>query len=221
MRGIQNMSARERGLKAVGLCCLAVLGIMAFATAAAQAKGEFTVLGAAIKESVSIVGEAEGSSAFLVPSLKLEIVCEKATIEGKIETSGHGVQTLFFSNCTVPPAPVCQVEPIVAKFLTLVIEHAEETWLLFTPPEGSGAFTTIKFKSGTGCPLPLKNELTGSFIALLGKEAIKQLLTFKSDEATQKLFGTKYSFGSAPAFLDMSAIWELTGAKKGCAWGAI
>jgi hypothetical protein len=221
MRGIQKMREGKHGLKVLGLCSLAVLGLMALTAATAQAKGEFAILGAAIKSTETIKGAAEGKPAFLVPSLGLEIVCEGATVEGTIETAGHGEQTLKFSNCTAPPTPTCIVEPIVAKFLTLVLEHAGEKWLLFTPPTGSKAFTIIKFKSGTGCPLPLTNELTGSFIALIGTESSKQLLEFKSDKATQELFGTKYSFGVQPAFLDMSVIWELSGKNAGCKWGAV
>jgi hypothetical protein len=215
------MRERKHGLKTLGLCSLAVLGLMAFAAATAQAKGEFAILGAAIKSTETIKGEAEGKSAFLVPSIGLEIVCEKATVEGTIKVGGHGEQKLTFSNCTVPPAPQCIVEPIIAEFLTLVLEHAGEKWLLFTPPTGSKNFTIIKFKKETGCTLPLTNELTGSFIALIGAESSKQLLQFKSDEATQKLFGTQYAFGTHPAFLDMSVIWESSGKSAGCKWGAI
>jgi len=218
----QKMRNRKDGFKILGLCSLAVLGLMAFVAATAQAKGEFAILGKAIGSAETIVGSAEGKSTFLVPSLGMELVCEKATVEGTIKTGGHGEQTLNFTSCTTPPTPTCSVvEPIVANFLTLVLEHAGEKWILFTPPTGSKNFTIIKFKSGTGCPLPLNNELTGSFIALIGPESSKQLLEFKSDKATQELFGTKYSFGTQPAFLDMSVIWELSGASKGCKWGAV
>lgn len=213
------MSRITRGPRVLGLCALAVLGLVAFTASAAQASGSFIVLGSEKLFPVAVTGEAEGQSAFLVPSLKLEIICQKATIEGTLETGGHGKETMTFKECTVPKTP-CEVDPIVAKFLSEVLLHAEGTWLKFTPQEGK-SFTTI-FLLGGECPLPKTNELSGAFVAKINAgEAKEQLLTFATDEATKKLFGVNYAFGVQPAILEMSSIWKLAGSHLGCSWGAV
>jgi hypothetical protein len=216
------MNRRTRGLKVLGLGMLTALGLMAFTAPAAQATGDFTIGGKTftalgVKEE-TVTGKSEGSPAFLVPSINLQLVCEGATISGTLKAGGHGEETMTFSGCKTVKAP-CSADPIVAKFLSSIVLHAGETWMRFDPPSGSKAFTTILLL-GEECPLPEVNELSGAFIALVGSETVEQLLSFKADEATNKLFGTSYAFGGHPAFLDISALWQLSGPLTGQKWGA-
>lgn len=217
------MSYTERGPVVLGLCILVALGLLAFSAAAAQAEGQWTIKGKALTSTETISGSAEGTSTFLVPSIKLQIACGEASVSGKLEVEGKGNQTMTFGKCVVVGAPSCKVDPIVAQFKNQLVLHGGETWIVFLPPVEGKPFTTIFILE---CAFQEVNQLTGSFIALLGSEAVEQLLAFKSDSATAELFkplGIKigYAFGAAPAFLDMSSIWKLSGANAGQNWGAI
>jgi len=216
------MNDRKQGLKALCLSFLAVLGLIAFTATAAQASGNWMINGSALKSNESISGASEGSSVFKVPSIKLEISCKEATVSGTLELNGLGKETMTFTKCESPGLPGCSpIEPITAKFLSEMLLHAEEPWLIFRPPVKGGSFTTIFFDPAK-CALPEENELTGAFAALLGKEETTQhLLSFIAGKTAESLFGLKYSFGINPAELAISSIWELSGANKGKVWGGV
>jgi len=205
---------------------LAALGLLAVTAAAAQA-GEFKVGGQSFTAkaiaSETFEGTA-GTSTFTVPSIGLEISCASAKISGTLLLGGTGHESMLFNECKVPGNKQCTVDPIQAAFLSSVVLHAEESWLLFASKAGE-PFATILIL-GELCTLPEKNELTGSFVALVSKsESAEQTISFANDSKTVALFkelgiSISYAFGAAPALLSISSVWKLSGANKGKAWGA-
>ena len=218
------MNRWKNPLRAIGLCFVSALCLMAFSATSAGAQ-EFTIEGKTLKEhgitKATLAGEIEGNAVFHVPGLGLELSCAEGTATGTISQSGHGEQKLLLDKCTAGPG--CEVDPIKAEFLTLVVLHKEEPWLLYTPFNG---LTFALITNSGECALPEDSPLKGSFIALVGPNAKEQLLSFANDSGTTALFkelGIKisYAFGAQPAILAISVVLKLSGEHAGKGWGAI
>ena len=241
------------GLKAFGLVIMAALGLMAFTAVAAQAEnlsgggvaGKFKVLGS---ESLlaKATGLQENVGILLVPARNLEIRCAGGHLrEGsEIINGNEGLVVLEFleclsfvhttgehmGNCIIEDVPGSGDRVILATARLLPKLHEGQLYVLAeVDSPSSTVFAFIKYKSGTGCVLPLSNEVKGSVVGQLtdanaGAEAVQHLVTFS--EAIQKLFqsggvGDKLTFGAFESYINGSATVELTGVHTGCTFSVV
>ena len=175
------MSNAKHGLRALGLCLLAALGLMAFAAAGAQA--EWLVEKVAIKEHIDFNGvihplKPEGKekhAVLLVKDLNLEILCEELVVlDGLLfPNTVEGLAHLEYKKCKTfvsgaEKAGCKPKEPILALVLFRLFLHEVEgkklTYLLFEPDNKAVNFTIIEFNEET-CALPSINEIHGTVVA--------------------------------------------------------
>jgi hypothetical protein len=236
-------------LKALGLSLIAALGLMAFSAGAAQA-GEIQVEGsAALATGRTVNATQEGEGTLLVPSLNIEIVCKKLTAANTTVTSGPlgtASAEVLYEECVVwsiqketekliEVLTSCQILAsgatktkghITAKGVGKIILHNAntETFLL---AEGA-PFATVEFTKGIGCALtnPVKvsgavvfKVVTGNLIPSAANKVVKPLI--EASKTLQKLIGDKLLYGVNEAFIDGSALLELTGSHAGLKWGAL
>ena len=227
------MRNSKHGHRALILAIMTALGMMAFTAAGAQATelpglstlGSITI-GPELKEASlhNVTGRQINAGSLLVKNRDLKIECQSLHVEeGKInsKTDGAGKVTflkcLSFSLSTGTHLKDCQfktLETITASALILPILHNNLTYLLFEPLVPGTPFTTVSYKEGTPCTLPLNNPVTGSVTALVDAlEAVKQLILFS--EAIQLLTGDKLAFGGNPAYIDGHAEIELLAPDAG------
>lgn len=152
------MNYRKKGLKALGLSFLAVLGLMAFAASGASASGLVLLLNAVGQPiphlDVGVTGEADtpGDDRLWVLGLNLEIGCPAATVNsGLLSSTGHGSGNILFENCTANGVNAsgalvgesCSPTPddIEAKVLILLILHSggptAKLGIDLSPPSGT------------------------------------------------------------------------------------
>ncbi len=182
-------------------------------------------------------GEGEGPIRIVVPGRAMAIGCAGLDItEGELFGEvGHAKFTLL--KCTVwaiKPGEnqheyilgekiPCEVEndQISGKVKFVAILHEKETFVLIEALEGK-VLKLVKFKAGTGCPLPLHTEITGSLGALiLQLNSAPQLFTFSP--AIQLLLGDKLLYGLFPAYYEGAATLTTTGPRGlfiNVPWGA-
>lgn len=148
--------------------------------------------------------------------------------EGLILKEGVGDAKVTFLKCKVfsistkeaLPCKIIPEEKITGGALLLAIKHEGKAFVLGEPKPGSTTFTTIEFEKGTGCPLPLKNEVKGSYSGELKEaEGIELLVT--GNKEIQKLLGDKLLFGVNEAIVIGSGKVFLIGIHKGCKWGVV
>lgn len=188
---------------------------------------EFLINGKPVGTLVAtIVGKEEGLATLYIPKLNVEKHCSGGFVinEGLVLSSTDGDAVVTYSKCKVftfdtkeeLPCEIIPEEKITVKALILPLQHGEKFYLLVEPQ--SGIFTTITFKSGTGCTLPLKNSVTGEYSGqLVTNNVVEPLVT--TSEATQKLIGGKLLYGVNEVFINGSATGFLTGVHKGLTLG--
>jgi hypothetical protein len=234
------MRNRRHRVTLLSLPLFAALGLMAITPVVAQAenltgggtRGKITVLGSellAIGETVT--GKEEGTVLAQVPGRNLEIKCpggydiEEAVILGE----GTGDARVSFLGCkafSISPneeIATCKIASegrITGQALLLAIKHEGKFFVLGEPKPPNTQFALIEFKSGTGCALPLKTSVTGSYSGEL-KEAEGVELLVTGSQAIQKLLGDKALFGTFEAIVTGSGTASLTGAHIGCKWGVV
>lgn len=240
---------RKHVLKSFSLALLAAISLVAFAASSAQAVDQIKILGsAALAKGLTLAISQEGKGLLVVPALSIEIVCNKASGSATIAESGDGTgavvpsgsATILYEECNdvfainakqelgellpchvineAKPTPLLHVE--AKGTAKVVLNAAKEGYLL---AEGA-PFATIKFLSGTSCPLPLKTEIKGQavFKITLGVGSEEKEALVESNEAIQKALGTgdKLLYGTNEAFVKGSAKLETSGAEHlGCTWG--
>ena len=237
------MSHRKLGLKTLGICLVAALGLMAFSAAGAQA--EWLINGAKIPAGLNaqingvidvqpILHTTFGGSKILIECKEFK-VAEGVVVSGA-EVKGKGeftVCTTFINgvaNANCKPA-----EPIVANAKVLPrlhkpTGHAEElTYALFEPREGE-SFTILKFKEP--CILPEEVKITGhSTQRDCQNEMLVEKVTHLLEEVNLNLnkglkefpvgsgqFPEGLFFGNNPATISGSFNWSLIGAHLGMKW---
>jgi hypothetical protein len=231
------------GLRAFGLAIVAALGLMAFSAVAAQAEnltdGGKAALFEILKSSALVPGATFTGKLekwtdglvhefILVEKSNLAILCSQIDIEeGKFLSDKEALAKVRLLECRVfnfagteevPGCFITNSKSIVFSYIILPKKHEGESFLLFEPD--GAIFTIIEFEKEKGCPLPIKNEIKGTFGALVKeKEAVVHLITFSA--AIQTLLGDKATFGVNPLVIDSNWLLELTGIHKGCSWGIV
>lgn len=174
----------RKGLRALSLSFLAVLGFMAFMAVGAQAN--WLHLNAAgtvsLENSTASIVEVSDhvDGLLLVPAKNLEILCHE-TEENDIlllPNSTLATGKLVFDECLtfsvnkvghLLPAPSCDPvnQPIEAGGKAHIILHNGVNYILFEPEEGlEGIFTVVEF--GELCALTETSEVTGTLVAECG-----------------------------------------------------
>lgn len=216
------------------VCVLAALAVSGIAAGSAEAiesewliEGE-TLSGLGLKEEkLSLTG---GAFTLSVPSKEITIKCSKAEGTGKILEKGADELSASLSGCEVAKLASCKVvEPIKLEGKSVSILTGGNYYRKLESLKEGVALTTVSFKEGTGCALPLKNEVTGSVAAgISGEELVKQPLTFSESLSTtvnkllaaESLPELKLSYGTAkaPATVSGEFVLTLSGAKAGKVW---
>jgi hypothetical protein len=191
------MSIKRNGLKVLGLSLVAVLGLMAFLSAGAQAN--WLVETVELKANEAVAAKAHTTGILTVEKKNLEIQCttlagsglkllaSSATAEGKVNFSGCKTFSPIKSGKEVAKCnPINQ--PISAGGKALIILHPTEkgkNYILFEPATVGGKFTTIEF-SGE-CALTETSDITGTLVAECGQ--LKETkLTVEGKEVIDKEF---------------------------------
>jgi hypothetical protein len=169
------------------------------------------------KETISLAG---GPLTLSVPSKELVMECAGVEGSGTVNKGGTDEISLTLSKCTVAKLP-CKVSgSIILKFKTEGLAGG-----LYDKLEGFSEklFGTIKFESGTGCPVSLRNNLKGTVAAEAKTEleSSKRKLIFSkaiSEAANVALKEEKKSelsllFGESAATLSGEIYEKMTGAK--------
>ncbi len=248
-------------VKVLGLSLMAALGLMAFTAVGAQAAnlsppfthGKTFVLGVNTGLT-SVIGTAEGTGTLLVPALSVEISCtDFEVLNGTVNSEGHGTAKVLFLGCQVfsinakgeltsaEPLP-CQlldsvsgkVGHVTAEALVLVALHENKDYLIFEQLNlvETTPLATLKYTAGTGCPIPLKQEVKGRVVFEIltgdkhnGGAEVENAVGAKiqgGSKVTQELFTSKLLYGINESFIDGKANLKLTAeAQKNCKWGVL
>lgn len=229
----------------IKVLCLSTLTILALG---AGAQAQFLVLnpgvaftseglGENLEEGtpLTLTGQQEGASRFVVPGRSIAIGCVNFHVqEGKLYGAvGH--LKLLFLECTVwniktegehkyvlgaqTPCHIIEGQ-FSASAKTKVFSHEGKVFVVAEPLTEGQPFKVIKFKSGTGCPLPLTTEVKGVIGAAISQSQLQeQLLTLAP--GTQLLLKTKVLYGAFETFIEGAATIKITGPAKFAetAWG--
>ncbi len=234
------MSNTKKGLRALGLSFLAVLGFMAFAAAGAQAQtpGKFLDAGGELAVGTKATGVQEKPGSLLVANLNMAILCQTADVEEGVVTAkeGGGVggtahATIKFLTCTVDTAALVALGACVVKGGSVTAKvkllarlaseaHGKEAFVLAEPLTAGTPFATIVIANAEGkfC------SVSGTYEAL-GSLALKPLAGNNNPQlvipyANQALLGDELLLGKNPAVLDAQATIEITTAGlAGAAFG--
>ncbi len=212
------MSHSKHGVRVLGLCLVAALGLMAFMAAAAQAQTGWLVNKAFITADANVHAVihplADGKkhsvllSTFGATNTPVEILCETLETEGgKLinNASAEGKIKLKFTKCetflkAVKSAPCKPKEPILASTKFHALLHTtgdKKTYLLFEPEVAGTPFTTIE--TSEECAFGLKTQITGELVAECLNEKLEKngagtdycledLVHHLIQEAPEKLF---------------------------------
>ncbi len=250
----------KHALRSLALWFMAVVGLMAFTAAGAQAAnlsppfthGKTFVLGVNTGLT-SITGAAVGSWSILVPAMSFESTCtDFEVLNGTMSAEGHGTIEILFLGCQIfainakgeltskEPLP-CQlldatsgkVGHLTVKGLTLIVLHENKDYLILEQLnlEETQALGILKYTSGTGCPLQLKQEMKGRIVFEIitgdkhngGVEVENSagLLIKAGNTAVQELFTSGLKFGINSSSIDGHATLKLAGAQINCKWGVL
>lgn len=234
--------------KAIGLSLMAALGLMAFIASSASAEnltlaslkhGTILVLGN--EDTKAEVSGTLGLGQLLVPSLGVEIHCEKGSVVSASlinPLGGEALGSFLFENCKLFPidltGKLTSTEPlpcvisngganhhITATVTILVITHEGVLYLVADPDPLTSPFTEIKYESGKGCPIPLTQKITGTY-AFEVTQAHEKVLTITAGlKPLQELLGTKLLYGTNEGIIHGSGTAFLIGASKECTWGVV
>lgn len=233
---------RKHGLRTLGLCLMAALGLMAFSSVAQAA--EWYINGVTLKKTETISGKNTTEQLFEMQLGKSKNViifhCQKLTIdEGRIfgneeEHPGTGLVTFLYTSCPTLLNGIawsCKpVEPIQLKARILLILHEGKTYLLVEPDTGT-SFGELGFRFGEESCLatgPITGEMVYQCLEPAGTPVdcatsrVTQLLSPASSAifngATLPLAqGLKW--GSNLMTLNGSMALELSGVNIGKPWG--
>ena len=228
----ESMRSAKHGLRALGLAVLAVMGMMAFTAAGAQAAlpgestaGEF-LINLGIPLLATFTGGLTGTASFLVEARNLKIECSSLDVpSGKFNSATDAQAELVLLGClsfthTGVHLSECQFKELeTIRLLTLILPilHGGLVYLLFEPIPPSTVLGTPSYK--VGCILPLNNPITGSITALLKElDAVNLPLLFS--HAIQLLTGDEARFGGLPMHFNAQFNYSLTGAHAGQKIGA-
>ncbi len=156
------MTLSKQRLRALGLCLIAALGLIAFVAASAQAQTGWLVNKAFITKNTPITAtlhtgsEAILSSTFGTPEKTIELLCETvSSTNGNIFSgaAAEGLIFLQFTKCRTlinkVVSPACKPkEPIVwgSKFHAILHTTGDKkTYILFEPDVAGKPFATIEF----------------------------------------------------------------------------
>ncbi len=234
-------------LKALVLALTAALGLMAFVASSASAAnlttatlvhGKILVLNLT-NLNASVTGTLP-LGRLLVPSLNIEIHCASGLVAEASLTNPEGGEALgkfLFENCEVfginSKLELTELLPctisnggvnhhITATATILVVTHEGVLYLVADPDPLTGPFATIEYEKGTGCPIPLKQEIKGTYAFTVTQEHLKVLSISPGNAALQTLLGTGLLYGINAASIDSAAgTATLTGAHKECTWGVV
>ena len=237
------MIFKKHGLKALGLCLVAALGLMAFAASAAQAvpvkDGGWLVgtAGTELAANETATGAWDVQGPLLVAAKNLSLNCTEVEVVNGVllplnaahESIGHA--TLLFKQCTalnkttgaelpchvlLPGGAGGGVLHITANVLFVVVLEAGEAFVLAYPTAGlTEPFTEVLF-TGATCPLPELTPIKGTLLLALTAGLNNPQLAVAATPALQTKFGDELKFGANPAILDGSANISLA---SGAAWG--
>jgi hypothetical protein len=224
------MSLKKMGI--LGLSFVAALSLMAIGAVAAQAE-EFTIEGKTFAELKIEQEEFEEVAvsefyALEVPTLKSTINCRLRTIDRPQSlllwlTGGRTHRLVLLTMCTVLDAlgnelPCTVREPIDLRILARRVPHAGKFYEVFEASEEGKELGTLEFEKATGCPLPLKLVMKGTFAAETEEgERVEQGLTYSA--AINKLLATKLLVGANEATTTGKTKMTLFGVNKGKKWG--
>lgn len=222
------MIYRMRGLRAVGLCLLAAMGLVMLTAASAQAAGDWRVEGKAITEPVEVSGEIDkGVFSFLVPKIGFKLVFESFSIdEGLLLPGGKSYKVLLFTKgklYSISPltlATTCEVGDLTFKVKGTLFLHNGVTYELLSPMEG--LTLTITTYYGGECFMPQEVELRGHMVLEANPEFATENAVQLVKQASVPLFpGHGIVFGAHPMTLDGSALLSLSGKSKGLKWSGV
>jgi hypothetical protein len=184
--------------------------------------GTFTVDGN-VPAGQGLKGKQLGNGYLLVAARDLKIECTGGTVTAaNVNNSTDAKATVTFTGCVAnnhagTPLKDClfkELETIKASALALPILHGGQKYVLFEPLEGEN-FTTVSFKEGTVCTLPLNNPVKGSVVAKVDAlEGTVQTLLF--NEAIQLLVGDVLKYGALAntSYVNGHADVEVEGVEK-------
>ncbi len=173
------MTLSKQRLRALGLCLIAALGLIAFVAASAQAQTGWLVNKAFITKNTPITAtlhtgsEAILSSTFGTPEKTIEILCETVSSEQGNLFSGEKAEGLIILNFTKCRTLISKVvsaackpkEPIKweAKFHAILHTTGDKkTYLLFEPEVKGGNFVVFNF--GEECSFGEKISIGGELV---------------------------------------------------------
>jgi hypothetical protein len=172
----------------------------------------------------TFAGKQIGAGLLLVEGRGIEIICESAHLNGKINSATDATVEATFLQCKSyehggPHIFACVIKggthngggTIVASALILPVLHGGNNYVLLEPESGTN-ITNISYIANLGCVLPLNNPVTGSVTAQV-IEGVTGALIF--DEGIQLLTGDKLLFGAFPAYIGANTTIELTGPDPG------
>lgn len=214
---------QRRGL---GLALIVALGLMLF-TAQGAVAAEWRIKGAKLTTNATYTGNTHTETNFLVPSMALEILCAKHTIdEAVILPNGEAHGSLLLTECKTwqngQESKFCKpFEPILAAGGAKPFLHNALTYLRVEPPPG-GVYAIATF--GGLCALPEENEVTGTAVAeclnakLESKPKLceEEAVTHYGREAPHGLFPEdRIFFGENAVTYDGVGFVKLSGANEG------
>ncbi len=163
------MSNAKRAFKGFGLTLVAIMGLMVFMTAGAQAV-TWDIAGKEITAHASAEGKLKTEGLLLVPKLNLIIHCKTVTVtEGLLyNTANKAHATLNYSNCLTLinniDQPLCHptILPVKIEIEPILHPTGGRTYLLIRPLDLK-IFTTLHFLEES-CALPPLTSVTGSVV---------------------------------------------------------
>jgi hypothetical protein len=223
------MSYRSNGLKVLGLSLVAVLGLMAFLAAGAQASEQAWLVEAKdITAPQKVIGKVHVEGNLEVEKeTNLEILCAVIETENLelINATVEAKGKVKFKTCKAWQAgaekAACKpVEPIVAGGKARLILHNAKNYVLFEPEVAGGNFAQIKFKEP--CALPEVNNVKGNLVAECLKAENLAAVDCAQEEkvhllkANEVLFADALTYATKAAKLLGVAAVELENGKPWC-----
>jgi hypothetical protein len=203
------MNNQKRRLKAIYLCAMAALCLLAFTAVSAQASEAFWIEGEAIATPAEIKSEVD--EPFTLTTSGISISCENTTLNGSLGLNGVITGQLSFLSCKETGG--CTISNFSASIKISLSLHSSNIYGQLIPGFGS-TFATIP-RSGEGCK-SLKPTITvlmledsgGGF----GSEAVSHLVKMYSGSLFELL--TKENQMTLTGSLNLS----LKGINEGKKW---